>query len=89
MLSPFRLGAAGGIVWGACMFICTVLAIYTGYSKDFLMTMMSIYPGYDISWGGAFLGLVYGFFDAFIGLMLLAWFYNKMGSCKECSRHHE
>lgn len=78
MLDPKRLGVAGGILWGAVMFICTLLALFTGYSREFLQLMATVYPGYDISWGGAFIGLLYGFVDAFIGLYILAWLYNKI-----------
>jgi hypothetical protein len=78
MLNARRLGLAGGIIWSISMFICTVLAIYTGYTKEFLNLMGSIYLGYSISWPGAFIGLVYGFIDAFVGFYLLAWLYNKL-----------
>ncbi len=78
MLNAKKLGVAGGIVWALSMFVCTILAIYTGYSDSFLKVMSSIYPGYAISWGGAFLGLGYGFVDAFVGFFLLAWLYNKL-----------
>lgn len=78
MLNAKNLGIAGGIVWGLCMFLCTILAIYTGYTTLFLEAMKSIYIGYSLTWPGAFIGLVYGFIDAFIGLFLLAWIYNKL-----------
>ena len=78
MLDAKKLGTAGGILWAVCMFITTILSIYTGYASEFLNAMGSIYPGYVVSWGGSFLGLVYGFFDAFIGLYLLGWLYNKL-----------
>ncbi|MCP5506421.1 MAG: bacteriophage holin [Chlamydiales bacterium] len=79
MLKGGRLGLAGGILWSLCMFVCTILAMYTGYSYSFLTLFKEIYPGYSVSWGGAFLGLVYGFFDAFIGLYLFAFIYNRLG----------
>ena len=79
MLMASRLGLAGGVLWGVVMFVCTVVSIYTGYSDVFLNAMKSCYPGYAISWGGAFLGLIYGFVDGFIGLFLLAWLYNIFG----------
>lgn len=82
MLKAKRLGLAGGILWALMMFICTILAMYTGYSYSFLTLFTEIYPGYSITWGGAFLGLIYGFFDAFIGLFLLAFIYNKLGKNK-------
>lgn len=79
MLHPARLGLAGGILWGLSMWLCTLLALYTGYSKDFLLLFSSLYPGYSISWWGAFVGLLYGFADAFIGLFLFASLYNFLG----------
>ncbi|MDR3623517.1 MAG: bacteriophage holin [Chlamydiales bacterium] len=82
MLKPVKLGIAAGIVWGVCMFISTILAIYTGYFEQFLRLMAGIYPGFDISWIGAFLGLIYGFIDAGIGFFLIAWIYNKLNKQK-------
>lgn len=78
MLNPIKLGISGGILWGFCMFICTILAIYTGYSAKFLDLMADIYLGYSISWPGAFIGFAYGFIDGFLGLFLLGWLYNKL-----------
>ncbi len=78
MIHSRKLGLAGGILWGFCMFICTIIAIYTGYAEQFLNVMSSIYPGYTISWWGSLIGLIYGFFDAFIGLFLLGWIYNLL-----------
>lgn len=78
MLNATKLGVAGAIIWSLSMFICTVLAIYTGYATDFLHLMGSIYPGYMISWWGSIIGLIYGFIDGFVGLFLLAWLYNKL-----------
>lgn len=80
MLNAFKLGLSGGILWGACMSICTILAIYTDYASEFLNIMPSIYPGYSISWSGVFIGLIYGFIDGFIGFFLLAWLYNRLPS---------
>jgi len=77
MLNAKKFGLAGGILWGACMFIVTLVSLFTGYGRVFLMVMSSIYPGYDISLLGSIVGLIYGFLDAFIGLFLLAWLYNK------------
>jgi hypothetical protein len=82
MLDPKKFGLAGGILWGLCMFACTVLAIFTGYAEMFIKIMEGIYPGYSISWEGSIIGLVYGFFDAFIGLFIFAWLYNKLTANK-------
>jgi len=78
MLSPLRLGVAAGIVWGLCIFICTILAMYIGYSIQFLNIMADIYPGFTITWWGSLVGLLYGFLDAFVGFFLIAWIYNLL-----------
>lgn len=78
MLHSFKLGLAGGIIWALSMFACTIVSIYTGFAGPFLNAMASIYIGYNISWWGSLIGLVYGFFDVFIGLFLLAWLYNLL-----------
>lgn len=78
MLNPRKLGLAAGIVWGLSMFVCTILAMWTGYSGMFLHMMGSIYPGFTISWLGVFLGAIYGFIDGFVGFFLLGYVYNKL-----------
>ncbi len=77
-LDALNFGIAGGIIWGVTVFICTLLAIYTGYSETFLAILQSVYPGYHISLLGSFVGLIYGFLDGFLGFFLLAWLYNKI-----------
>lgn len=78
MINSTKLGLAGGILWGLSMALCTILAIYTGYSSEFLNLLASIYLGYSISWAGVLIGLIYGFIDGFVGLFLLAWLYNNL-----------
>jgi hypothetical protein len=76
MLNPKNLGLAGGILWGAVLFVTTLIAAGTGYAASFLDLIMSVYPGYAISLTGSFIGLAYGFLDGFIGLYIFAWLYN-------------
>ena len=73
-----KLGLAGGILWGAVMLVFTWIAVLTGYGAEFLGLFSSLYVGYKITWLGSFIGAVYGFVDAFIGLYLLGWIYNKL-----------
>jgi hypothetical protein len=80
MLNAKNLGLAGGIVWGAVLFLVTIISVLTGYASGFLGIFTSLYPGYSITWLGSFIGLVYGFIDAFVGLWLFAWIYNKLES---------
>lgn len=78
MVNARKLGVAGGILWGVVLFLTTITSIYTGYAHMFLELFEGIYPWYSISWPGAFSGLICGFIDAFIGLWILGWLYNKL-----------
>jgi len=82
MLNPTRLGIAGGIIGGVCMFLVTLFSLYTGYAAPFLTLLSSVYVGYKISWIGSIIGLIYGFIDGFIKLYVLAWIYNKLGKTR-------
>lgn len=77
-----RLGLAGGLIWGISLFIITWVSIYTGYAALFLGIVADIYPGYNISPIGSFIGLGYGFVDAFIFFWLLAGLHNLFGGCR-------
>lgn len=35
-LTPRNLGLAGGILWGLCLFITTLISMFTGYAMEFL-----------------------------------------------------
>lgn len=78
-LSTKGLALSFGILWGLCIFVMTILAIYlNGYGLAFLdVTAGALYPYYTISWAGAFVGLVAGFIDGAIGGFIIAWVYNK------------
>ena len=78
-LDPVRLGLAGGVVWGASLFVLTLVAQCFGYGRDFLVLFVALYPGYSITFAGSIVGAVIGFADAFVGLWILAWIYNKLG----------
>lgn len=72
-----NLGFAGGILWGAALFLITLISMQTEYADQFLGLIAGIYPGFTISFGGSLVGAVYGFIDGFVGLYILAWLYNK------------
>ena len=84
-LNVKRLAMAGGILWGLCTFVCTLLCIWTGYGADLLELLKSVYPGYSVSYLGSIIGLIYGFVDGFIGLGLLGWIYTRLGKDGEKS----
>lgn len=82
-LSVKGLALSFGVLWGLCIFIMTLVALYfNGYGQVFLdSTAGAFYPYYDTSLQGAFIGLVAGFVDGVIGGALVAWLYNKFSKC--------
>ncbi len=75
-----RLAVTFGIVWAATVFLTTLLSVYTGYGKLFLDFVASIYPGYSISLLGSVIGLVYAFFDMFVGVYIVSWVYHQVSA---------
>ena len=78
MLSPKRLGIAGGILGGASIFIMTLGNLWFGYAPAYLALIADLYPRYEISYVGSLIGLFYGFIDGFVALFILAWLYNRI-----------
>lgn len=76
MLNPKAFGLSGGVLWGLAMLVLTFVGMNAEYGASFFAFMMDVYPGYEMTMAGAFIGLVYGFLDGFIGLYLFAWLYN-------------
>lgn len=76
-LSVKGLGLAGGILWGVSLFLWTLIASSVlAWGKPVLDLLVSVYPYYTVSVTGAFVGLVMGFIDGFVGCALFAWLYN-------------
>lgn len=75
-LNPLKLGLAGGIIWGLCLFIMTWLAMYSGWGMFWLSQWIDIYPGFDLTKSGTFIGLIYGFVHGFVKFFILGWLYN-------------
>lgn len=69
-------GLAAGILWGLCIFLCTLWVVWRG-GGEHLALLAKFYPGYSISVFGAFVGLVCGFVEGFVGGWLFAWLYNR------------
>ena len=74
-----QFALTGGIIWSTIMFLTTLASVTFGYATAFLNVIASIYPGYSISLVGSVIGLIYGFFDVFIGVYLFVWIYKKLG----------
>lgn len=82
-LNVWSLGLALGIVWGLGMFITGLITMWCdgAWGADFVAGMGSIYIGFKATWGGSFLGLIWGFVDAFIAGVIIAWLYNCFARC--------
>ncbi len=73
-----HVALTGGIVWGATLFLATLLNLYYGYGKAFLDVWVSIYPGFSVSLLGSVVGRIYGFLDMFVGFYIIVWVYKQV-----------
>lgn len=74
-INKTALGLAVGIVWGLGIFVATVWVRAVGGGETMAL-LGRFYIGYTPSILGAFIGLVWGFIDGFIGGWLIALLYN-------------
>ena len=70
------LGLTLGFLWGLTILFCTWWVILFGKEGVILRNLGDIYFGYTVSWGGGFIGFIWGFVDGFIGGVLIAWLYG-------------
>ena len=75
-LNPLAAALAMGLVWSVSLFVMTLVSTQTGFAGNGLQILADIYPWYEVSVKGAFIGLVCGFIDGFIGTYILVWIYN-------------
>lgn len=71
-------GLSIGITWGSAMFLLGVLDIFTVWGDGIGAVMATLYLGYSPTLLGSIIGGVWGFFDAGVGGMVVAWLYNKL-----------
>lgn len=77
-LDAKALGLALGIVWSASLVVMAVLVITINYGAPFVDAMSKFYLGYDTTARGIVIGAIWGFLDAGIGGLVIAWLYNKL-----------
>ncbi|MBE9467590.1 MAG: bacteriophage holin [Bacteroidetes bacterium] len=68
---------AAGILWGIAVFFLTIWFICFGYDGNTLSLLGKIYLGYSVTWGGAFIGLIWGFVEGVICGAIFTCLYNK------------
>ncbi|MDD5618766.1 MAG: bacteriophage holin [Candidatus Omnitrophica bacterium] len=76
-LNAKALGLSLGIVWSAGVFIMGVASMAFNWGTKFVEIFSSMYIGYNSTLTGSVIGAVWGFVDAGIGGVLVAWLYNK------------
>jgi hypothetical protein len=85
-LDPPALGVSCGIVSSVLLFAVTVALVLNGPSESaefggqhvgpHLGLLSYLFAGYDVTWGGAFIGLAWGFAAGYLGGFLLAALLN-------------
>ena len=81
-LKVLPLALSLGVLSALGVFIMILLALYADYGLGCFALMADLYPYLELSLGGAFIGLAFGFIDGFIGGALIAFFYNIFGGSK-------
>ena len=71
-------GLTLGIIWAAGMLIMGILNMMFDWGTTFLMVMSSVYVGLKPTVLGIIIGTAWGFVDAGIAGVLVAWLYNKL-----------
>ena len=79
-LSVKGFALAGGIMWGASVFVLTWCSLQGYGGVDALSVVKSYYIGYSVSPIGSVIGAVYGFFDMGIACAIFAVLYNKLAA---------
>ncbi len=81
-LNVMALGLASGLIWGLGLFVLTWWIIaFEGEAAAPRETFIGlVYRGYSISAKGSFIGLAWGFLDAFVGGLIFAWLYNVLAA---------
>ena len=77
-LNVRAFGLTLGIIWSASLLIMGVLAATINYGVGFVNGVSTVYIGYGTTFPAILIGAIWGFFDAGIGGLIIAWLYNKM-----------
>jgi hypothetical protein len=85
-LGKLAFGLALGTVWGLSLFVVGLLGTFCDYGVSFVSAFGKVYLGFEPTVLGAFIGLLWGFFDFFIFGFLIALFYNWFSCCCKCGK---
>ena len=70
-------GLACGIMWGVAMLLLGIINTFCAWGSGIERIMATVYIGYKPGLLGSAIGGIWGFADAGIGGLALAWLYNK------------
>jgi len=71
------LGLSLGITWGASVLIVGIMSMLFNWGTDIVNFLSTYYIGYKATFLGSLIGGIWGFVDAGIGGVIIAWLYNK------------
>jgi hypothetical protein len=71
-------GLSFGIVWGFAMLSLGLINMGCNWGSGIVESMSTLYIGYKATVLGSVIGGIWGFFDAGIGGVVVAWLYNKL-----------
>ena len=77
-LNVKALALTSGILWGLAVFIATIWLMIIGSPGGTISLLGKFYLGYSFSFGGAIIGLIWGFIDGLICGFIFAWLYNLL-----------
>lgn len=77
-LNVKALGLALGIIWAAAAFLIGMWGSFYAPAGVMVDFMGQFYLGYATGFVGAIIGAVWGFLDAGIGGVIIAWLYNLL-----------
>jgi len=77
-LDAKALGLTLGIVWGSAMLLLGLINFGTTWGSGIILAMSTLYIGYAPTVLGSIIGGIWGFLDAGIAGIVVAWLYNEL-----------
>jgi len=77
-LNVKAMGLTLGIIWSVATIIMGITSMFFDYGIGMVKAIGALYIGYQPTPLGILIGAVWGFVDAGIFGLVLAWLYNKL-----------
>lgn len=75
-LKVLSLGLSLGITWSVSILFLGIVAWLFNWGTALVNIFGSLYIGYTPTFWGSIIGMIWAFFDCFIGGVIIAWLYN-------------